>query len=126
MSGTKALGPSFPPRPPIIVPPLWALKLLGALFPVAGEENVSHAGRMQSKRYIVWEEEGGEDYNADNCHAEEAVTGYLDLFTNREFDPWRAEIGAALDEAGILWEWTGTTYEPNTGLWHHSWSWTVV
>lgn len=118
--------PVFPPRPPIQITPWWAKKLLDAIFAVAGEGNVSHAGRMQSTRYFVWDEDGGEDYIADNRHVEPAVRGYLDLFTEIELDHWAMEVGPALDEAGISWEWTGTTYEPNTGLWHHSWSWTAV
>ena len=112
--------------PPAKLLPWWARTLLDALFYVAGEANVSHAGRMKSTRYLVWEEEQGRDWTGDNRHGERAVNGYLDLYTDAELDPWVEEIGEALDDAEILWEWTGTTWEENTGLWHHSWSWTVV
>ena len=87
---------------------------------------VSHAGRLQSDRYFVWQEEEADDFCADNRHAERAVSGYTDLFTKIEFDPWADALGDAFDAAGILWEKTGTTYEPNTGFFHHTWDWTVV
>lgn len=125
MGAIKGPTPPIPPRPPVRKP-WWAEKLLTALSSVAGAENVSHAARMQSSRYLIWEEEQGEDWHGDNRHGERAVRGYLNLYTDVELDQWAEDLGAALDDAGILWEWTGTTYEPNTGLWHHSWSWTVV
>lgn len=121
----KGPTPPIPPRPPVRKP-WWVEKLLAALFSVAGEENVSHAGRMKSTRYLVWEEEQGRDWTGDNRHGEQAVSGYLDMYTDVELDPWMEEIGEALDDAEILWEWTGTTWEENTGLWHHSWDWTIT
>lgn len=87
---------------------------------------VSHAGRMKSRRYFVWQEDGGNDLNADNGHDETAVTGYTDLFTEVEFDPAARALGPAFDAAGIAWEYTGCSYEPNTGLFHHTWEWEVA
>lgn len=87
---------------------------------------VSHAARMESRRYFVWEEDGGNDLNADNGHDELAVTGYTDLFTEVEFDPAVTALGPAFDAAGIAWEYTGCSYEPNTGLFHHTWEWEVL
>ena len=117
--------PDNRPPHPAIRTPWWAKKLLDAIQSVAGT-SVSHAGRMKSDRYFVWEEDDRDDLTADNRHAETAVTGYLDLYTIYEFDRWVDEIGTAFNDAGILWEMTGTTWEPNTGLFHHSWDWTVV
>lgn len=105
--------------------PAWAEALIAAHVSVAGRA-VSHAGRLQSDRYFVWQEEEADDFCADNRHAERAVSGYTDLFTKIEFDPWADALGDAFDAAGILWEKTGTTYEPNTGFFHHTWDWTVV
>lgn len=95
----------------------------GATIPEAA---VSHAARMQSRRYFVWQEDGSNDLNADNGHDETAMTGYTDLFTEVEFDPAARALGPAFDAAGIAWEYTGCSYEPDTGLFHHTWEWEVA
>lgn len=105
--------------------PAWAQTIITAHTSVAGSA-VSHAGRLKSDRYFVWQEEDEDDLNADNIHDERAVTGYTDLFTKFEFDSWSSALGAAFDAAGILWEKTGVSYEPDTGFFHHTWDWTVV
>lgn len=105
--------------------PAWVDVVLTAHNSVA-PGHVSHAGRMKSDRYFVWMEDEEDDLSADNIHAEHAVSGTTDLFTKREFDPWAAAIGAAFDAAGMWWEKTGTTYEEDTGFFHHSWDWTVA
>ena len=104
--------------------PAWAETIIGAHTSVASEA-VSHAGRLKSNRYFVWTEDGSNDLSADNVHAEQAVTGYSDLFTTREFDPWARQIQDAFDAAGIAWEKTGVTYEQDTGFFHHTWEWEV-
>ena len=105
--------------------PAWAATIIAAHNSVASG-SVSHAGRMKSDRYFVWQEEEEEDFCADNLHDESAVSGYTDLFTKQEFDPWAHAIGPAFDSAGISWQKTGTTYEPDTGFFHHTWKWTVI
>lgn len=105
--------------------PAWAETVITAHVSVAGSA-VSHAARLKSRRYFIWTEDGGEDFCADNAHDERAVKGVTDLFTEREFDVWARRIGRAFDLAGMLWEYTGTTYEPDTKLFHHSWEWTVI
>ena len=54
---------------------------------------VSHAVRLKSDRYFVWQEDGGHDLPGDNGHGETAVTGTTDLFTKSEFDPWVEQLG---------------------------------
>jgi hypothetical protein len=105
--------------------PAWAQTIISAhLFSDAVV--VSHATRMKSYRYFVWQEDDSNDLSADNVHAEKAVTGYTDLFTKIEFDPWAASLEASFDAYGIAWEKTGVTYEPDTGFFHHTWDWQVV
>ena len=94
----------------------------GEQIPVA----VSHAARMQSRRYFCWQEDGSNDLTADNRHDELSVTGYTDLFTEMEFDPAAPALGTEFDAAEISWNYTGCSYEPDTGLFHHSWEWEVV
>ena len=105
--------------------PAWARILIDAHNAVA-PGRVSHAARMKSDRYLVWTEDDRNDLNADNRHAERAVTGVSELFTKQEFDRWEDALGEAFDEAGIFWEKTGVTYEPDTGFFHHTWDWTVA
>ena len=105
--------------------PAWATTIIAAHNSVASS-HVSHAGRLKSDRYFVWTEDDDNDLTADNVHAEKAVTGYSDLFTKTEFDPWAYQIEAAFDTAGISWQKTGVTFEPDTGFFHHSWDWEVL
>ena len=104
--------------------PAWAQRVIGAHVSVAGRA-VSHAKRLDGRRYFVWEEDDRDDWMADDRHAEFSVCGSTDLFTEVEFDPWVPALGAAFDEAGFSWRFTGTTFEPDTGLFHHSWEWTT-
>ena len=67
--------------------PSWATTIINAHKAVTPTA-VSHATRIKSDRYFVWNEDDENDLNADNIHAERGVTGYTDLFTKREFDPW--------------------------------------
>ena len=103
--------------------PAWATTIINAHTSVTTA--VSHAARIRSSRYFVWQEEDDNDMTADNVHAEKAVGGFTDLFTKMEFDPWAGQLEAAFDAAGISWQKTGTTYEPDTGFFHHSWDWEV-
>ena len=105
--------------------PSWAQIIIDAHNHVA-RGAVSHGKRLESDRYFVWQEAEENDLCADNQHEEEGVMGYTDLFTKQEFDRWARAIGPAFDAAGISWEKTGCTYEPDTGFFHHSWKWMVV
>ena len=102
----------------------WYERIVEAHLQVTGA--VSHAQRMQSERYFVWQEDGRDDLAADNGHAEIAVTGSTDLFTKVEFDPWAKALEEALSEAGIAWELVDVVLEADTGFWHYSWDWTVI
>lgn len=105
--------------------PAWAAEIISA-HSFEPDVLVSHAVRMKSYRYFVWQEDDDNDMSADNAHAEKAVTGYTDLFTKIEFDPWADSLEESFDEYGIAWEKTGVTYEPDTGFFHHTWDWQVV
>lgn len=89
-------------------------------------DQVSHGGRLKSKRYFVWQEDGSNDLEADGQHIETAVTGTSDLFTTREFDPWCRELEKALDAAGIAWRRNSVQFEADRGIWHYEWRWEVI
>lgn len=88
-------------------------------------DQVSHISRIRSERYFVWQEDGGSRLLADGRHAEKAVTGTTDLFTRREFDPWKEQFEQALDDAGICWELLSIQHERDTGFYHYEWAWEV-
>ena len=101
----------------------WYERIIAAHAAVT--DSVSHGGRMKSDRYFVWQEEGSNDLIADSIHAERAVTGSTDLFSRREFDPWKEQFEQELDKAGIAWSLNSVQYEPETGYWHWEWVWEV-
>ena len=103
----------------------WYEKIIAAHTSVT--DAVSHGQRLKSSRYFVWQEDGENSLLADGKHAETAVTGWTDLFTKREFDPWKDELSAALDAMpGVAWRLSYTDYEEDTGFWHYQWTWSVV
>lgn len=89
-------------------------------------DSVSHNERMKSDRYFVWGENGADDLEASNIHAEKAVTGYTDLYTKIEFDPWKDQIEESFDANGIAWSLNSVQYEEETGFTHYEWYWSVV
>ena len=88
--------------------------------------SVSHAERLSSDRYFVWQEDGYNDFGADDIHAERAVTGVTDLFTKQEFDPWADELCAGFEQYGIAYSLRVIQYEPDTGFFHYTWDWEAV
>lgn len=90
-------------------------------------DQVSHSGRMKSKRYFVWQEEAPDDLIADGKHIERAMIGTTDLFTDREFDPWCAELEAAFEASPFIsWERLSPQYEADRRIWHYEWRWEVT
>lgn len=86
---------------------------------------VSHAQRLKSERYFVWEEDGSADLEANGAHIERGMTGITDLFTKIEFDPWGDQLGPALTAQDIAWRLESVDFEPETGFWHWQWRWGV-
>ena len=88
--------------------------------------SVSHSERLQSDRYFVWQEDGSADLEADNSRVCKAITGYTELFTKVEFDPWVDELSASLTDYGVFWAITYMNYEEETGFYHIEWTWEVI
>lgn len=93
---------------------------------LAVTDAVSHAKRIQSSRYFVWQEDGANDLEADGRHAEGAVTGTTDLFTKQEHDPWVEALGESMSGYGIAWYLSSVQYEEDTGFFHYEWVWEVL
>ena len=79
--------------------------------------------------YIVWNEDSeDESFDADNKKVRQSVSGYVDYFTQTEFDPNFDAIQDFLNGFGSLsWTWESTQYgdptEDDDDLIHHTWSW---
>ena len=87
---------------------------------------VSHFERLNSDRYFIWQEDGSNGIVGDDRHVEGAVTGTTDLFTKREFDPWKEEFEESMDSIGMAWYLNSVQYEEDTGFIHYEWVWSVI
>lgn len=86
---------------------------------------VSHGKRLNSERYFVWQEERGDDFEADGRHAERGMSGTTDLFSKQEFDPWKDAFEAQLNASSLSWYLNSVQFEEDTGFWHWEWVWSV-
>ena len=102
----------------------WFTRIVEAHLEVT--DSVSHAKKLKSDRYFVWQEDGSHDLTANNGHAEGSTTGTTDLFTKQESDPWAAALGEALSSRGIAWYLSSVQYEEETGFFHYEWVWEVA
>lgn len=89
-------------------------------------EAVSHAARVKSERYFVWQEDGSNDLAGDNGHGERAMTGTTDLYTKQELDPWADALGESFDAHGIAWVLNSVQYEADSGFYHYEWVWEAL
>ena len=87
---------------------------------------VSHAARVKSERYFVWQEDGSNDLAGDNGHGERAMTGTTGLYTKQELDPWADALGESFDAHGISWALNSVQYEADTGFYHYEWVWEAL
>ena len=102
----------------------WVKKIIDAHLAVT--DKVSRYRRLKSDRYFVWAEDGTNDLVSDGSHAERAIVGTTDLYTKIEDDPWREELEAAFEAAGIPFYRNSVQYEEETGYIHTEWVWEVV
>lgn len=84
--------------------------------------------RESLKRYVVWAEDGESgSFMVNNRKAEQQISGSIDLYTDREFDPWADRIQEALDALeNVTWNLDSVQYEDETGLIHFEWAFTVA
>lgn len=72
--------------------------------------------------YLVYAEDGAEDFIADNHHAEKSVTGTVDLFTRDDTGGSKTTVEAALEASGAAWYLNSIQYEEETGYIHMEWA----
>ena len=75
----------------------------------------------QEAPYIVWAEDGGNQFFGGNRIQEQAVTATVDLYTKTEYGIAPDEIQQAFDDAGIAWSLSAALYEDDTRLIHYTW-----
>ena len=75
----------------------------------------------QKAPYIVWAEDGGNQFFGGNRMREQAVTAPVDLHTQVEYGIAPAAIQQAFDAAGIAWSLSAALYEDDKRLIHYTW-----
>lgn len=86
--------------------------------------NVYHYFRPQlSPPFAIWQEDGSEDFHANNTVAEMAVTGTTDYFTKKDYDRAVDAIQDMFIKNKFLWRLNSIQYESETGLIHYEWEW---
>ena len=81
----------------------------------------------KTARYIVWAEDSGNAFTANNRNEERAITGTIDLYTQREYDSLIDQIEDALNGGGhISWSLNSVDYDDETNLIHYEWIFTVA
>lgn len=74
--------------------------------------------------YIVWAEHGEtESLDLDNKKEEQVISGAIDLFTKKEYDPIIDEIQDTLNKNDIAYRLSDVQYEEETKFIHYTWEW---
>ena len=79
--------------------------------------------KAPSGDYGVYTPDGANDLEADDTHAEQAITGTVDYFTRTDGTAVKAAIETALDTVvGLAWRLESVQYESDTGYLHFEWA----
>ena len=77
-------------------------------------------------RYIVWAEDGANQFAGNNRITEQAISGTIDLYTQAEYDPLVDAVQAALNTGEhVIWSLESIEYEDETALIHWQWVFSV-
>lgn len=99
------------------------IKQIGTLHAGVVERCYHYFHRLNSAPYAIWQEDGAENYHANNQTVEQRVTGSTDYFTKQEFDPAVDDIQEMLKTSAFSWWLNSVQYEEETGLIHYEWRW---
>ena len=105
-------------------------KIRDALTAIETDAGVFHYRKppdSKSGRYIVWAEDSGNAFTANNRNGERAISGTIDLYSQTEYDALIDQIETALDTgAHISWSLNSVDYDDETNLIHYEWIFTVA
>lgn len=88
--------------------------------------NVYHYWRPKmAAPFVVWQEDSGRTFEADNRTEEMIAAGTLDIYSKTEYDPLFDSVMDALTDAGVAWSLESIQYEDETGLIHYELGWQV-
>ena len=103
-------------------------RISNALTSIEGLK-VYHYWRPQMDApFCVWQEEQeGDSLWASNHKKEFVLTGTIDYYTKKDFDPIVDQIQAVMDIIeNFGWTLDAVLYENETELIHYSWSWQIA
>ena len=87
---------------------------------------VSHYRRTAKPPFVVWAEDGEDmPMSANNHKSEQQLTGVVDLYTLKEFDPLADDVQDILNSENVGWTLSSVQYEEETNLIHFSWRWWI-
>ena len=71
--------------------------------------------------YGTYSEDSGNDFGADEKHAERGTEGYIHYYTRDDTSTPRVTIETALNSINIPWYLNNILYENDTGYIHYEW-----
>ena len=101
------------------------LKAIGDAYAAVVPRSYHYWRPGMSAPFLVWAEDGGNQYYSDNQVSEQAITGSTDYFTKMEYDPVIDDIQKANASMGLAWRLNSVQFEEDTGLIHYEWAWEV-
>lgn len=100
------------------------LKALGAMFADVCKAYHYRRPKMEPP-YLIWAEDGAENWGADLTVKEQRFTGAADYYTKDEYDATIDAIQAEATASGIWLALDSVQYEEETNLIHYSWRWVL-
>lgn len=96
------------------------LKAVGTALTQIPQAKVYHYTKTANAKapYIVWMEEGGDTFRADNRNGEVSATGTIDIYSKNEFDTLFDAPPSALNGVATC-ELNSVQYEDETKLIHY-------
>ena len=102
------------------------LRQMGVAFG-ALTDNVYHYFRpLKTLPAIIWAEDGeAVSFHSNNTKSCQNISGTIDLYTKKEFDPLADAVQDTLEALGVGWRLNSVQYEEDTDLIHYEWVWEV-
>ena len=102
-----------------------SLKAIGSALNEALPGITYHYFRPANKYPVcVWQEDGeATSFYAEGLKEEQAISGTIDYFTKKEYDPNIDLIQDTLSNLPLTWLIRSVQYEDATKLIHYEWQW---